>query len=49
MHRANTGRREMKTILETDRPILREFVLDDMDDFFKMVSDPDVTLGEDPR
>ena len=33
----------MKTILETDRLLLREFVMDDVEDFFKMVSDPDVT------
>jgi RimJ/RimL family protein N-acetyltransferase len=33
----------MKTILETDRLLLREFVLDDVEDFFRMVSDPDVT------
>jgi RimJ/RimL family protein N-acetyltransferase len=32
----------MKTILETDRLLLREFVLDDVEDFFRMVSDPDV-------
>lgn len=30
-------------ILETDRLILREFVLADLDAFFRMVSDPDVT------
>ena len=33
----------MKTILETDRLILREFVLEDVDDFFRLVSDPNVT------
>jgi [ribosomal protein S5]-alanine N-acetyltransferase len=33
----------MKTILETDRLLLREFVIDDVEDFFRMVSDPDVT------
>ena len=33
----------MKVILETDRLVLREFVLDDLEDFFRMVSDPDVT------
>lgn len=33
----------MKTILETDRLLLREFVMDDVEDFFRMVSDPDVT------
>lgn len=33
----------MKTILETDRLLLREFVMDDVDDFFRMVSDPAVT------
>jgi RimJ/RimL family protein N-acetyltransferase len=33
----------MKTFLETDRLILREFVLDDLEAFFKMVSGPDVT------
>jgi RimJ/RimL family protein N-acetyltransferase len=32
----------MKTILETERLLLREFVLDDAEDFFRMVSDPDV-------
>ena len=30
-------------ILETDRLILREFVLGDLEPFFRMVSDPDVT------
>jgi len=33
----------MKTILESDRLLLREFVLDDAEVFFRMVSDPDVT------
>lgn len=33
----------MKTILETDRLLLREFVLDDAEALFRMVSDPDVT------
>jgi ribosomal-protein-alanine N-acetyltransferase len=33
----------MKTILETEGLLLREFVLDDVEDFFGMVSDPDVT------
>jgi RimJ/RimL family protein N-acetyltransferase len=33
----------MKTILETDRLLLREFVLDDLEPFFRMGSDPDVT------
>src|SRR5215470_16217927 len=33
----------MKTILETDRLLLREFVMDDVKEFFRMVSDPDVT------
>lgn len=33
----------MKTILETDRLLLREFVMGDVEDFFRMVSDPDVT------
>jgi [ribosomal protein S5]-alanine N-acetyltransferase len=33
----------MKTILETDRLLLREFVMDDVEDFFRMVSDPEVT------
>jgi RimJ/RimL family protein N-acetyltransferase len=33
----------MKTILETDRLILREFVLDDLEDFFRMVNDPEIT------
>ncbi len=32
----------MKTILETERLLLREFVLEDVEDFFRMVSDPDV-------
>jgi RimJ/RimL family protein N-acetyltransferase len=32
----------MKTILETERLLLREFVLDDVEAFFRMVSDPDV-------
>ncbi len=32
----------MITILETDRLLFREFVLDDVEDFFRMVSDPDV-------
>ena len=43
MRGANTERQTMKTILETDRLLLREFVMDDVEDFFKMVSDPDVT------
>lgn len=30
-------------ILETERLVLREFVLDDLPEFFRMVSDPDVT------
>jgi RimJ/RimL family protein N-acetyltransferase len=38
-----TERLSMKTILETDRLLLREFVMDDVEDFFRMVSDPDVT------
>lgn len=29
----------MKTILETNRLHLREFVMDDLEDFFRMVSD----------
>ena len=33
----------MKTIVETDRLLLREFVMDDAEVFFKMISDPDVT------
>jgi RimJ/RimL family protein N-acetyltransferase len=33
----------MKTILETDRLILREFILEDLDEVFRLVSDPDVT------
>jgi RimJ/RimL family protein N-acetyltransferase len=33
----------MKLILETDRILLREFVLDDVEAFFRMVSDPDLT------
>ena len=33
----------MKTILETDRLLLREFVMADVEDFFRIVSDPDVT------
>jgi RimJ/RimL family protein N-acetyltransferase len=33
----------MKIILETDRLLPREFVMDDVDDFFRMVRDPDVT------
>jgi RimJ/RimL family protein N-acetyltransferase len=33
----------MKTILETDRLLLREFVMDDVKEFFRMVSDSDVT------
>lgn len=33
----------MKVILETDRLLLREFVLDDLPEFFGLVSDPDVT------
>ena len=33
----------MKTILETNRLLLREFVIEDVDDFFRMISDPDVT------
>lgn len=33
----------MKRILETDRLLLREFVLEDVEKFFRMVSDPDVT------
>src|SRR5580698_2521943 len=33
----------MTMILETDRLLLREFVLDDVEEFFRMVSDPDVT------
>jgi [ribosomal protein S5]-alanine N-acetyltransferase len=33
----------MRAILETDRLLLREFVMDDVDDFFRMVSDPDMT------
>jgi [ribosomal protein S5]-alanine N-acetyltransferase len=40
---ANTERHPMKTILKTDRLLLREFVMDDVEDFFRMVSDPDVT------
>ena len=33
----------MTMILETDRLLLREFVLDDVEDFFRLISDPDVT------
>lgn len=33
----------MKPILQTDRLLLREFVLDDLEAFFRLVSDPDVT------
>ncbi|HEV3261218.1 MAG TPA: GNAT family N-acetyltransferase [Gemmataceae bacterium] len=33
----------MKIILETDRLLLREFVPDDLEDFHRLVSDPDVT------
>lgn len=33
----------MRNILETERLLLREFVLDDVENFFRMVSDPDVT------
>lgn len=33
----------MKPILETDRLLLREFVIEDVEAFFRMVSDPDVT------
>jgi RimJ/RimL family protein N-acetyltransferase len=33
----------MKPILETDRLLLREFVMDDVEEFFRMVSDSDVT------
>jgi RimJ/RimL family protein N-acetyltransferase len=33
----------MTGILETDRLLLREFVMDDLEDFFRMVSDPEVT------
>ena len=33
----------MKIILETDRLILREFVMDDLEEFFRMLSDPEVT------
>lgn len=33
----------MNTILETDRLLLREFVMDDAEAFFRMISDPDVT------
>jgi RimJ/RimL family protein N-acetyltransferase len=33
----------MTVILETDRLILRQFVMDDVQDFFRLVSDPDVT------
>src|SRR6266852_4079139 len=40
---ANTRRHTMKTILETDRLLLREFAMDDVKEFFRMVSDPDVT------
>jgi RimJ/RimL family protein N-acetyltransferase len=32
----------MKTILETERLLLREFALEDVEAFFRMVSDPDV-------
>lgn len=32
----------MKSILETDRLLLREFVLDDLPEFFRMLSDPAV-------
>ena len=33
----------MRTILETDRLILREFVLDDLPAFYRLVSDPVIT------
>ena len=33
----------MKTIVETARLLLREFVMDDAENFFRMVSDPEVT------
>ena len=33
----------MKPILETDRLLLREFVMDDVAVFFRLISDPDVT------
>jgi RimJ/RimL family protein N-acetyltransferase len=33
----------MKSNLETARLLLREFVLDDLEEFFRMGSDPDVT------
>jgi RimJ/RimL family protein N-acetyltransferase len=33
----------MNTILETDRLLLREFVIADLQEFFRMESDPDVT------
>ncbi len=33
----------MKIILETDRLLLREFVMDDAAAYFRMISDPDVT------
>ena len=35
--------RKMKTVLETDRLILRVFVMDDLEEFFRMMSDPDIT------
>ena len=39
----NTERQAMKIIIETDRLLLREFVIDDVHDLFRMTSDPDVT------
>lgn len=33
----------MKIMLETERLLLREFTLDDAEDFLRMISDPDVT------
>lgn len=34
---------KVKAILETERLLLREFVLDDLPEFFRLASDPDVT------
>jgi RimJ/RimL family protein N-acetyltransferase len=42
-HPFSRGEVPVKTILETDRLLLREFMPDDAEDFFRMVSDPDVT------
>jgi RimJ/RimL family protein N-acetyltransferase len=33
----------MKAILETERLLLREFTLDDVDGFFRLMSDAEIT------